>query len=745
MKQTEFRPYRCDAISKVTGRARYSGDIHMEGMLCIKAVRLPVPAARVLRVDVKDAEQAPGVERVVTFRDLSGPNQAGVIGRNTFAQPILIGEGACTGNLGDAVALVAAQTDDDAARAAKLVHVEYEEIPAFHTWQEAAAAQAKPAVSHQISHGDPAAGFARSALILERSYHTPLAEHAYMEPEAGAAWVDENGRLNIRVGTQAVRQQASMICQALGLPFNKVRIFTPYVGGGFGGKHSMTVHVWLGLCALLTGRPVRMVWTREESVCFSCKKQSFDANVKIGFDIEGHITAMQADINGPTSPYTGKSFGRLANYMKYMLGPYRQPNVDLRGRMYNTTSMEIGAFRGVAGPDGCFVIETLMDQGAAGLGISPREIRRRNWLRNEEEIGNQFRGCTARLFTNQFLMPEILDLALKEAGEPPKAPGKRAGRGIACGTPGYAAYSSDTQCSAKAGLTLNLDGTFTVRTGFPELGQGIVGVAEAIMAEEFGAEPEELTVMLSDADQIPINGELGFSAATVNGGAALVDACTKMKTAILRTASECLNCDPSKLTFSYREKCFRDSSGEVVLDWEEFKKHLYLRMELTVIGETDTRPELRNQYGITPIACVADVAVDEETGEITVLQMLQCEDVGKVIHYESARGQLIGATVMAMGTTLMEEYLMKDGKPVTPSFAEYLIPTAKDIPRKNRAIMVETNPATVGPYGAKGIGEHGMFAANAAIANAIRNALGVSITTMPITAETVLRAMGKVV
>lgn len=740
----DYKPFRGDVVSKVTGAARYSNDIHMERMLFAKVMRLPVPAAKILRIDTSEAEQSPGVERVITRHDVTGQNQAGWIGRNLFNQPILVGEGECTGNMGDAVALIVADTEDNAARAVKLINVTYEEIPAYHTWQDASAAGVKTACTNDICHGNVEEAFSKATYILEESYFTQFVEHAYIEPEAGSAWIDDEDRLNIRVGTQAVRQQSSMLCQALGLPFDKVRIFTPYVGGGFGGKHSMTVHVYLGLCALLTRQPVRMTWTREESIRFSCKKQSFDAKVKIGFDADGHILAFWADVNGPTSPYTAKSLGRLANYMKYMLGPYRQPNVKMHGRMYNTTSMEIGAFRGVAGPDGCFVIETLMTKAAEKIGITPLEIRQRNWLRNEEEIANQFQGCNARLFTDEFLMQEIMEIALREAGELEQIPGKRTGRGVGCGIPGFAAYQSDVQCNSKARITLNLDGTFTVNMGFPEVGQGIIGVAESIMWEEFSVEPKDVTVLLHDSDKMPGGVELGFSVATVNAGAALVDACKKMKAELLKTVALHLERDPSEIVFSPREKVFLNLSGDQLMDWEEFKKYLYIRVaDPTIEGYVDTQLEKRNLYGVTPIVCVADVAVDEETGEVEVLQILQCEDVGKVIHFESARGQLLGSSVMALGTTLMEEFITKDGEALTPSLAEYLIPTAKDIPYKNRAIMIETNPASVGPYGAKGIGEHGMFATNGAIANAIADAVGVHINIMPITAESVLRALGK--
>lgn len=745
MKMNEFKPFRGDAISKVTGEARYSGDIHMDGMLCAKAVRLPVPCAKIIRIDTDAAEKARGVYCVITRKDVLGPNQADRIGKHIFDQPILVGEGEYVRNMGDAVALVVADTDDHAARAMKLLLVEYEELPGIHTWQDAVAAGMEPACTNDICHGDIAEGFAQAAVIVEGSYFTPLVEHAYIEPEAGLAYVDEEGRLNIRVGTQAVRQQTSMVCEALGLPYDKVRIYTPYIGGGFGGKHSMSVHVFLGLCALLTKRPVRMVWTGDESVSFSCKKQCFDAKVKMGLDSEGHITALWADVNGPTSPYTGKSLGRLGNFMKYMLGAYRQPNVEIHGRMYNTTSMEIGAFRGVAGPDGNFIIEALINRAAAKVGISPLEIRRRNWFRNGDELAHQFDGCGARLFTEKFLMEETMDTALREAGELEQVPGKRCGRGFACGIPGYAAYHSDNQSNTKAGLTLNLDGTFTVRLSFPELGQGIIGMAESIMKQEFFVEPDEITVILSDSDKTPIGGELGFSLATVNAGAALVDACQKMKKELEDVVEQCMLRDPTEITFFPREKVFRDKHGSLVMEWADFKKHLYVGVaNPTVEGIVDSRPEMRNLYGVTPVVCVADVAVDDETGEVEVLQLLQCEDTGKIIHYPSALGQMLGAGVMAMGTTLMEEFITKDGKALTPSLAEYLIPTAKDIPRRNRAVMIETNPASVGPYGAKGLGEHGMFSTNAAIANAIADAIGVYISTMPITAETVLRTLGKI-
>ena len=745
MNKMDFEAFRGDVLAKVTGKARYSGDVHMEGMLHAKAVRLPVPRAKIIQIDTSKAEEVAGVARVITRADICGPNNSGRVGNHVFDQPILVGVGENTENMGDAVALVVADSEDIAARAANLVKIKFEELPAIHTWQEAVAAGRAPACSRNIIKGDVAMGFAAADVIIEDNYFTPLAEHAYIEPEAGLAYMDEDGRLNIRVGTQAVRQQMSMVCEALGLPYDKVRIYTPYIGGGFGGKHSMTVHVHLGLLAMLMNRPVRMVWSREESVCFSCKKQSFDTKVKLGLDKEGHITAFQAEINGPTSPYTGKSLGRLSNFMNFMLGPYRHPNLEIKGQMFNTTVMEIGAFRGVAGPDGSFVIETLMNKAAKVLGISPLEIRKRNWFKTNQDIAGQFNGCLARNFSKELFLEETLGAALEEAGVLKAEEGKLTGRGFACAMPSYAGYNSDNQCNTKAMLTMNLDGTFTARLSFPELGQGITAMADALFKKELGGSAQEVSILLSDSDKTPIGGELGFSLATVNAGAALLDACINMKKEMAKVAGMCLSMEPALITYLPQEKAFADQAGQIVLNWDAFKKYCFVRViNPTVIGHVDTRLENRNEYAVTPVACVADVAVDEETGELQVRQLIQCHDIGKVIHYASARGQLLGASVMAMGTTLMEEYLCREGKSLTPSLAEYLIPTAMDIPGVSKALFLENNPSSIGPYGAKGLGEHGMYTVNAAIANAIAQATGKFITQQPITSEKILKALGKI-
>jgi CO/xanthine dehydrogenase Mo-binding subunit len=735
-------PFRNDALDKVTGDAKYSADFHMDGMVYSKVLWPPVPSCKIIKIDTSEAEKAPGVVRVFTRKDITGPNLTGMYA--TLDRPVLVGEGEEVRFMADAIALVAAETEDQADRAKDLIHVEYEECPTFHTVAQAKAAGCADCCVRAFKHGNVEEGFAKAAVSVEQEFFNPYGEHAYIEPEAGYAYLDSDNTINVCVGSQDLRQQQRYACEGLGLPFHKLRVFSPYVGGGFGGKHSVSVHVYLALMAYLLRRPVKMVWTREESFAYSCKKQSLRADVKLGLDKDGKICALQARVDGPAGPYLGNGGDSLAGFQLALCGTYKLENIDLEGRLYATTGLELGALRGVGWPDGIFAIETLLNKAAKQLGLDQLTVRKRNWIDNDYDLAHQASGVTSRNVSDKWIIEETMQKALEAAGPLPKpGPGKKTGRGVACAMPAFCIGNSDLHKGSVAELVMYLDGSLIVKMGFPEIGEGITGVCVEFGSRAMGVPREKVHVILGDTHKAPVSGALAFSQATVTGGNAIIKAAELLKEKMAGFAREYLKSDDQSIYYDSGD--FYNGKGEKVLDWKTFSAFCYPEVkDLSAAACVVGPPEDKNVFGITPISGVADIELDEDTGEIKVLQIIQSHDTGKVVHLESARGQMFGAAIMTYGAAFMEDFKMKEGRAATPSFAEYLIPTAMDVPEESKLIFIEGNYGHGCPEGAKGLGEHGMYVVGPAIANALFDAMGVCMTHLPITPEKILKELNKI-
>jgi len=735
------KAFRLDAIDKVTGRAKYGADYYDPTMVYGKILWSPVPRAKIRKIDTNEAEKAPGVVGIVTRKDITGLNLTGVFQEPD--RPILVGEGEECRFRGDALALIAAETEDQADRARDLIRVEYEEIPVAFTVAEAKARGDEPLIYREVKKGDVEAGFRDAAVIVEREYSIPYQEHSYIEPEGGFAFVDEFGVVTVVEGTQDVTANHRAVSRALGLPFNKLRMHAPYVGGAFGGKHLLTVQPYLALMALVLKRPVHITWTREESIAFSCKKQNTAGKIRLGLDQDGKICALAGHIDGPSAPYLGNSGDNCNGVLGGMVGPYRYPNIDLTGNMWVTTDPENGAFRSVGAADGVQVIENLLTEAGAKLGLSQLEVRKRNWVKTVEELKELPVGPLLQNSAPDWPMEKLMDMALEEAGDlPAPRSGKRVGRGLASAKPAYATRNTDHHSGSVVEMHMYLDGSVDIRSGFEELGQGLTGVITTVASEALGIPEEKVSAILSDSHHTPPAGALGFSQATVSVGNAIIMAAESMKRELCRRAGELLE-TAEPLTFRNYQFC--SLTGEVLLEWKPFSDYCFAQVDYLAVKSRDRGPKGdHNKFSVTPMVCVADIEVDEETGEICVLQIVHCHDIGRVLHEKSARGQVIGGALMTVGGFMMEEFATKNGFPATPSLAQYLIPTAMDIPVKQKVIFYEGNPAPDCPFGAKGLGEHGCYCPGAAIGNALFDAIGVSIMDFPVTPEKVLRAMGKI-
>ncbi len=729
-------PFRNDAVEKVTGAAKYSGDFAMGDMLHAKVLWPKYPVAKIKKIDISEAEKITGVERIITRKDVTGPNLAAVF--EPYDRPVLVGEGEEVKFLADALAIIIAVSEEIAEDALEKIEVEYEPLPGVFTIEESMAKN-EPFYVTEIKKGDIKEGFSEADIIVENECYFPYAEHSYIEPEAGYSYTDSQGVINVCYGSQNLSRHHRMVCKSLDLPFHKVRLYSPYIGGAFGGKHSNSVQVYLALIATLVKKPVKMVWTREESFFAGCKRHKLYFKSKMGLNKEGKILALNVDIISESGPYIGYTKNTLDFAMRYAFGPYWIENMNIQGRIYKTNNAEIGAFRGFGASESAFMIETLIDKAARKLNMSPEEIRKLNLVK-ENQLESHFPGSPWKLLSNRISIDETLEKVFEAMGPEPEAkPGKKVGRGIAICMPCFEIGNTPGYRGTGADMTMFIDGTINVRIGFPEVGQGITGVVTKLTSNVLDVSEDAINIIYCDSHTTPKAGSLGFSRGTVNCGNAVLDAAKKLKATLEKTAKEYLKTE-EYVEFKKGDFYIGD---KLAIKFDELMDYCYYHgVNLTVSGWFEGSDPVE-KHGITFMSGAVDIEIDEETGELKVLKVVNCHDIGKAIHPDSARGQVLGAAVMMTGIATMEEYIMKNGRPETPSFTQYIIPTAKDIPEENISLFVE-NPAKDCPLGGKGLGEHAMYTTGPALSNAIFDAIGVSLTELPITPEKILKALNKI-
>ena len=774
---------RIDAPGKVTGRTPYAGDYSMPGMLHMKVVRADVASARLARIDVSGARALAGVACVVTAADLPGRGAAtdipGQVGRKRLDtdQPILAGDR--VRYFGEPLALIAAETRDLAERAAERVEFELEPIPGVYDPMEAMKPGA-PIVTgpdnivaeRRIRKGDVEAGLAEADVVVENTFRTPFQEHAFLEPEVGLAWVDENEVVNIRVSTQVI-EHFRPIADAIGVPHNKVRIRGALVGGGFGGKEDLTVEVYLALLARRTGRPVRLEYTREDSFVGHGKRHPFILTYRTGVTKEGRITALQVRMVADSGAYVFLSPYVLLYALVAAPGPYRIDNLDVFARAAATNNMYTSAFRGFGALQACAAYEQQMDEVAKAIGLDRMEFRRRNFLRTGEPVSTGFVPPSA-IWVDR--CAEQAWAALDEPAEPaePSPPGAppadgspagissagaaptgsapadgpvRIGRGIACYQQSYGrlTFLHDT---SEAWVGVEMDGAVVVRSGVTDIGAGQISALAQIAAEVLGVTLDDVVVYNSDSAVTPLAGTTTATRALYMTGNAVKQAAEALRGRLVERAARALGAAPGDIDMGFGEVFAIDAPDrsmplvDLVRTCAAEGIH---RSELAIFrapftdgldpdtGQGQAHPDY--VYG----AHAVEVSVDVETGEVEVLRSVAAHDVGQCINPAAVEGQIQGGAQNGQGYALSEEMLYEEGRLLTPSFSEYLMPTAMDMP-KVECILLESRSG-VGPYGAKGIGEPAMTAVAPAIANAVADAIGVRVFELPITPERVVAAL----
>jgi CO/xanthine dehydrogenase Mo-binding subunit len=745
---------RHDQAEKVAGSTRYAGDLAFASMLHARLVRSPVPSARITARDASAALAVPGVVSVLFGEDVPHnviwvdvPGQTVEVAALKASMEVL-----ATDRVrfhGEPVALVIAETEEALAEACDQVSVDYEELPAVFE-PDQALADGAPVVHAQgnllgewdIDRGDVGAAFAAADVVVEGTYQTQAVDHAYLEPEAGVGWLDDEGVLTLRVATQVVEHYRD-VARILGIPEARVRVIAPYVGGGFGGKEDMTVEPYLGLAVWRTRRPVRMQWTRQESLLARPKRHRMRLRYRTAADRDGKLLAQQIDITADSGAYAYLSALVLLYSAVHACGPYRVSNVRLRARCAYTNNPPTSAFRGFGGMQVVFGYEAQMDLLARELGLSPAEIRKRNALARGDALP------VGQVIETEVLLAETIDAVLgRVGGKPePSGPRKAVGRGLACNMQSYGrlVWLND---SAAAWVGFQLDGSLSVRCAVPDIGGGQASSLAQIASEVLGVPMDRITVHFGDSALNPLAGTTTATRQLLMSGNAVYEASVLLRDGVLAAAAEALGEPTDGLRLEDGLVSARAGGGMSLPDTLVTCRRRNVPIEAlgTFFGPKG-QPVVKSLQAdrvfpdFTFGAHLCDLEVDLDTGQVELLGYVAAHDVGRAINPRSVQGQISGAVAQGLGMALLEEIVMADGMNLTSGFFQYLIPTATDVPEID--VVVLESGEGMGPFGARGIGEPPIGPPAAAVASAIQDALGVRPTVLPVTPERVLACLGR--
>ncbi|HQK13592.1 MAG TPA: molybdopterin-dependent oxidoreductase [Anaerolineae bacterium] len=725
---------RIDARAKVSGEAPYPGDIVMEGMLAMKLLFAGRPHARVLHVDTTAAEALPGVVAVFTSKDVP-VNEYGL---QYPDQPVLCGPCAKEGAdvvrfVGDQVAAVVAETEEIAAQAVALINVTYEDLPVISDPRDALKPDAPrlhpayPGIAihpelvfdgniasrHRINRGDVDAALEQADVVVEAEYEIPGQEHAYLQPEAGLAYVDEEERVTVIVAGQWAHEDRAQIAHALALPEERVRVIYPAIGGAFGGREDMSVQIVLALAALKLRRPVKIVWSRRESIIGHHKRHRAFARARWAATKDGDLLAAETQVIADAGAYVYTTNKVMGNLLLTCNGPYRIPNVKTEVLGVYTNNIPGGAFRGFGAPQGNFIAESQMNKLAEVLHMDPVELRLRNLIGPGDPMpwGRPLPDDARGLKQALIAAAKALGWEKTDAGW--RAPTTEAGHGvgIALGFKNIG-YSFGYQENAWAAIELRGDTDIDeaiVYAASSDVGQGTRTVICQMAAEALSLPFDKVRLEAAD-------------------------------TAITGSAG---SCSASRMTFMIGN-AVRGAAAAALEKWRDEEErpakaeYTYLAPKTTQIDPYTGDGDPNFAYGYVAIA--AEVIVDLRTGECTYPRIACANDVGQAINPRMLEGQIEGGVVQALGWATTENFVQRDGYPLTNTLSTYLIPTIEDIPQRVIPIIIE-NAAPNGPWGARGMGEMPFLAVAAAVHHALRNATGVWYNRFPFTVERVLRGL----
>jgi xanthine dehydrogenase molybdenum-binding subunit len=741
---------RPEAVAKVTGRAQFTDDLQLPGMIYGRAKRADVPHAAVKSLDISKAKALPGVLAVLTAEDIPGDHYHGTFIRDW---PSMVGIGEKIRYVGDVVAIVAAETDDIAAAALDLIYVEYENLPVVSNPVQAYQAGA-PLVHDKgnllkhikVRKGDVQQGFENADVVLEHTFHTATYDHAFLEPECSIAQLTPDGRMEIFVGSQIAYEDREMVALALGWPEERVHVVGMLIGGGFGGKEDITGQIHAALLCNVTKRPVKVLYDRHESITYDVKRHATQIRVKMGAKRSGELVAVETELYGDTGAYASLGEVVMTRATTHSSGPYEMPHVKGDCYAMYTNNVPAGAYRGFGVMQSAFAIETMMDMLAEELQLDPVDIRRKNAL----HVGSVTN--TGQVLRESVGLMECIDRVEAEmkrvAGDEPFVsrlvpgmPHKRRSWGIAAA---YKNTGLGGGAPDESGATVELfeDGTVESRTSSAEIGQGLVTVLQMITAEELGMPIENVRVLLSDTDLTPNGGPTTASRQTFMSGNAVRYAAKALRDALSSEVAEKFDVDPSLIRFESGKILANGHSvtlGDLAKEMKQKgldlrAKFLYSAPETKPLGEGGDM-----HFAFSFAVQAAEVEVDTLTGEVKVLNIIAANDVGTAINPLGLQVQVEGGVVMGVGHALTEKFIMEEGRVVTDRLATYRMPNISQTPEIT-SIVVEEKIAA-GPFGAKGVGEVVLVPTSPAITNAIYNAVGVRFFEIPVDQEVIAQQL----
>jgi 4-hydroxybenzoyl-CoA reductase alpha subunit len=738
---------KLDAIDKVTGRAIYGHDMKLPRMLYGKILRSERAHARILNMDTSRAKKLPGVKAVLTGDDIPDI-------RVGFAKDNPILKTGKVRSFRDEIAAVAAVDEDTAQEALELIEVEYEDLPAVFDPEEAmkpgaplihekAEKNILSLMTQSYFHGDVEKGFAESDVVVEDRFKLTWVAHCCMGTCFCLASFDHAGNLTVWNSTQMPFMSQRELSTALRIPPDKIRVIKATIGGGFGSK--LDTYPYEPICVLLaqkTGRPVRITFTREEEFIASPTRQPVICDIKSGAKKDGTLTARQVKMILDNGAYSSWGATTPLVMMQTISSLYRVPNVKYDVLVVYTNHPYAGAMRGYGNPQATFVVESHMDMLAHELGMDPMEFRLKNANQPGDVTGQGVKITSCGL-------SECIRKAAESVGWQEKR-GKEGNRGVGMAAQLHVGGGARIYPSDGCGTTIKVDdyGKVTVITGSSDMGQGSETVIAQIVAEEMGVPVESITVINTDTDITPWDVGAHASRTTFIAGNSARLAAADAKRQILEAAAQAYKQKVENLDM--REgQIFVKGEPEEGIPYDKAIRAKHFRPDGDVIlargwyepptekQDKEFRGNISAAYAFATQA--AEVEVDTETGEVTVLKIAAAHDVGRALNPMAVEGQIEGGVSMGLGYGLNEELVLESGKMLNPNFADYALPTALDMPPIDPIIVETIDPE--GPFGAKGMAEPANNPTAPAIANAVYDAVGVRIKDLPITAEKVLKAL----
>lgn len=717
---------RLDAYDKVIGKALFPGDLSVPGMLFMKVLFAEQPHARIVRVDTSKAKTHPGVVAIFTAEDVP-VNEYGL---QQPDQPVLCGPGSGKAGagvvrfVGDQIALVIAETEEVAAAARDMIEVEFEYLPIvanpLYAMQPNAPlihperGDTNVCVHYKIRKGDTEAGFAQADMIVQSEYRLPFQEHAYLQPEAGLAYIDEEGRVTVQCGGQWPHTDRAQIAHALGLPEEQVRVIYPAIGGAFGGREDMSVQIVLALAAWKLQRPVKIVWSRRESIIGHGKRHPMFIRAKWGATRDGKLTAAETEIIADAGAYLYTTNKVLGNTAVVHTGPYFIPNVKADVYGVYTNNPPTCAFRGFGAPQGNFIAEMQMNKLAEALEMDPVAFRLLNALKEGDTlgVGTAPPGPISVIQVVQAAAEKFNWECENRKRKSVTSSSLRRGIGFAAGFKNVGfSFGYQENCWARIELhgKSKIERVVAYHAG-AEVGQGTHTVMAQMVAEVVGVPLEKIALFTSD------------TAIMGNSGSASASRMTFMAGNAIRGAAQ--------IALEKWQAEERPAVGE-------FK---YLAPQTTPFTK-ETGHSMPN-FAYAYAAQAVEVEVDTETGFVRLVRVVSADDVGQAINPRLVEGQIEGAIVQAQGYTLMENFLMKDGHVLTDQLSTYLVPTVLDVPEVVEPVIVQV-PDPRGPWGARGVGEPPFLPLPSAVLAAIHDAIGVWVDELPVTPERMWQALHK--